>query len=463
MWLVREQLHRFASAVRRAWDAALHGADWEALVERARESESLYRQTFDNNTAVKLLLDPVAGVVVDANPAAAAFYGYSLEELRHLPIGTLNPMAPERLAAEIERARTERRHSFRFRHRRKDGELRDVDVETGVVRHRGKDLLFSVIQDVTAAVRAEDELRRAEARYHGLFSNVPIGIYRTDEAGTFLEANPAMARLLGHRSREELIGRSALDYYADPGDRRRWLEKLKHDGEVIGFELKGRRADGVEVWGRHSARRVTVDGQIAFEGALEDVTETHLLREKLEQANAELRESSLHDPLTGLANRRSLAEALGREASRALRHRHPLAAVMIDIDRFKDFNDSWGHRAGDAVLAELGRLLGRSVRPEDVACRYGGEEFLLLLPDTELSVAVRRAEEIREAVVRLPIPFDERELGPVSISLGVAVLDGAGAEALIAAADRALYEAKGRGRNRVHAAAPPPPLLASPA
>jgi diguanylate cyclase (GGDEF)-like protein len=177
----------------------------------------------------------------------------------------------------------------------------------------------------------------------------------------------------------------------------------------------------------------------------------------LSLANVRLREvlrsQSIRDPLTGLFNRRYMEETLEREVRRAERARRPLTVLLLDIDEFKHQNDNFGHDAGDAVLRELGALLARCLRREDVACRYGGDEFVLVLPDASLDTARRRADEIREAVKGLRVASHGRRLGAVTVSIGLAALPdhGLDREALLAAADTALYRAKREGRDRVSA------------
>jgi diguanylate cyclase (GGDEF)-like protein len=160
----------------------------------------------------------------------------------------------------------------------------------------------------------------------------------------------------------------------------------------------------------------------------------------------DLREQAIHDPLTSLYNRRFLQDYLPRELIRAKRERAPLAVIMMDLDHFKKINDRAGHQAGDQVLVEVGALLKRHIRGSDIACRYGGEEFALVLPNTTFESARRRSAEICSAVRREP----ERLRG-VTASLGVALCPAhaTDAEALLRAADDALYEAKGAGRNQV--------------
>ena len=164
-----------------------------------------------------------------------------------------------------------------------------------------------------------------------------------------------------------------------------------------------------------------------------------------------LRQQSIRDALTGMFNRRYMEETLEREILRADRNHEPVGVIMLDIDHFKQFNDSFGHQAGDVLLQSLGRFLLSHVRGEDVACRYGGEEFILLLPGSSIEKSLQRAEEIREKVSSINVVFQGQTLGAITLSLGVAVFPehGRSPEDLIQSSDQALYRAKTKGRNCV--------------
>lgn len=164
-----------------------------------------------------------------------------------------------------------------------------------------------------------------------------------------------------------------------------------------------------------------------------------------------LRSQSIRDPLTGLFNRRFMEESLELEIRRASRNQRPLGMIMIDLDHFKYFNDNFGHEAGDLLLKELGTLLKSNIRGEDIACRYGGEEFTLILPEGTGAVTRQRAEFFKEAIQRLDVHFRGHPLGKITASMGVAVFPDHGrtAKALIEAADKALYRSKSAGRDRV--------------
>jgi diguanylate cyclase (GGDEF)-like protein len=167
-----------------------------------------------------------------------------------------------------------------------------------------------------------------------------------------------------------------------------------------------------------------------------------------------LRYQSIRDPLTGLFNRRFMQETLMREIRRAERNQLPVGVIMADLDHFKQFNDAFGHEAGDMLLRRLGEFLKTTIRGGDIACRFGGEEFVIILPEATLDNTYRRAEEIRGRVKELMVAYHGQSLGTITSSFGVAVFPthATSIEALLRAADRALYRAKAEGRDRVVAA-----------
>jgi diguanylate cyclase (GGDEF)-like protein len=185
----------------------------------------------------------------------------------------------------------------------------------------------------------------------------------------------------------------------------------------------------------------------AVEGRLRDSeAAAHALNAELERTNALLAEQATTDGLTGLKNKRFLDEALEVHFSRAVRQREPLSVVLLDVDRFKPFNDAYGHQAGDDVLRAVAASLKGSVRDHDVVARYGGEEFLVVLPNTDRDACLAVAERLRAGIER-----HAWRLRPVTASFGAATLSSEMIDpsVLVEHADRALYRSKGRGRNRV--------------
>lgn len=187
----------------------------------------------------------------------------------------------------------------------------------------------------------------------------------------------------------------------------------------------------------------------------------------LSLTNIRLRESlraqSIRDPLTGLFNRRYMEETIDRESHRALRKQATIGVIMVDIDHFKRINDTFGHEAGDNVLCTVAHLLRHQVRSADIACRYGGEEFILILPEASLDITARRAEQIREAVKGLSLSYQGKTIPAVTVSIGVALFPEhhSDIQQVVRLADEALYRAKRNGRDRVELAVPAPISQAS--
>ena len=190
---------------------------------------------------------------------------------------------------------------------------------------------------------------------------------------------------------------------------------------------------------------------------IEDITDRKMANDRLESQlaeiqllQAELNERMLRDPLTGLYNRRYLQETLPREFSRLERIGHPLGMIIMDIDRFKSINDTYGHDAGDILLQAIGKLLLGNIRTEDIACRYGGDEFVIVMPDASLEVCQGRAELIRSLFEAMETTYDSKTIR-TTVSMGVAAypLHGSNREEILTCADRALYKAKQAGRNQV--------------
>jgi diguanylate cyclase (GGDEF)-like protein len=172
---------------------------------------------------------------------------------------------------------------------------------------------------------------------------------------------------------------------------------------------------------------------------------------------ARLFESATYESLTGLLRREAILEQLERELERAARYHRPLTVAMADLDHFKEVNDRYGHLAGDALLNRVAQVAASGLLSTDAIGRYGGEEFLIVLPETDIAGACAVAEKIRGLVQRASVPMEDGSLAQVTISIGLSTLQDFGprqsrvtARDLIAAADRSLYEAKNSGRNRIY-------------
>jgi diguanylate cyclase (GGDEF)-like protein len=160
---------------------------------------------------------------------------------------------------------------------------------------------------------------------------------------------------------------------------------------------------------------------------------------------------SIQDPQSGLYNRRFMEESLQREILRAARKQAQIGIIMADLDHFKKFNDVYGHAAGDKIISQMGKLLKDKFRGSDIACRYGGEEFLVILPESSLEDTVKRADRLREEIKKMELVFQGQILGAITISMGVASypVNGTRMEELLRVSDTALYKAKQEGRDKV--------------
>jgi len=191
--------------------------------------------------------------------------------------------------------------------------------------------------------------------------------------------------------------------------------------------------------------------EVARSALEQEVTKRLWAEQELTQANLRLQDKAIRDALTGLYNRGYLEESLDREASRARRSDQPFGVMMIDIDHFKRYNDLFGHATGDTVLRTLGQYLLSLARGEDIPCRYGGEEFVLVMAHASPATVRERAERLRLGVQELKIECDGRSVGPITLSVGIAMFPdhGENGQAVLQAADAAMYRAKQAGRNCV--------------
>jgi len=265
--------------------------------------------------------------------------------------------------------------------------------------------------------------------------------------------NQGIQRLFGYQADQIGLEMDWWEARIHPADREKVTEGLR--AAIAGVEkfwskeYRFQRVDGTyaDVFDRAYILRDDAGRPTRVLGAVMDISARN-------QAEEVLRQEAVHDPLTGLFNRRYMEEMLEGEMRRAQRNRQPISIIMLDIDHFKPVNDTFGHAAGDAMLHKLGGFLLEHVRGTDIACRYGGDEFVLILPNTSLDVAQQRAETLCVAARNLSVDLYGQALGPLSLSLGVAMFprQGSTRETIMQAADAALYSAKQAGRNQVFVA-----------
>lgn len=294
------------------------------------------------------------------------------------------------------------------------------------------------------------EIRTSELRYRRLFEAAQDGILILDaRTGAITDVNPFLIKMLGY-SREEFVEKKLWEVgaFKDLEASQQAFEALQKN-EYIRYEdlpLKAKSGRLVDV--EFVSNVYLVGEEKVIQCNIRDITERKQAQDALLKNQALLREQSVRDHLTGLFNRRYMEETLERELLRAIRKDLSLGVIMVDMDELKRFNDMWGHAAGDEILRELGNLLFRQVRGEDIACRYGGDEFILILPDASLEVALERAQRISEYAQDFQLQFEGKRLEAVTLSIGVAVFPehGATSMGILRAVDAALYRAKREGR-----------------
>jgi len=302
------------------------------------------------------------------------------------------------------------------------------------------------LREIEERKKAEEELSLAAS----VFASTSEGIFVTDANGTILSVNPAFEQVTGYSAGEAV------------GNTPRILKSGRHDQSFYAHIWDCILSEGVwkgEIWDKRKSGEIYPQNMTIgairddhgfirkFAAIFSDITE----RKEMEE---QLRFLSTRDGLTGLFNRRTLDEELENEWRRALRAPSPFSMILLDIDCFKLYNDTYGHLEGDVCLKKVAGTVGRSVRRTgDVTTRYGGEEFAVLLPMTQAKDAARIAESIRAGVEALGVAHEASKVGPsVTVSVGVGTLTPSmdeSPETLLKLADEALYQAKSEGRNRV--------------
>ena len=309
-------------------------------------------------------------------------YGCSRDEFRNNADFRKKVVHPEDLTKRTEEAREfyrTGRGSFEYRIVRPDGEVRWLNERCRVIRNaQGEAIrIDGVTTDITERKRVEEALQNAERNYRSIFENAVEGIFQTNPDGKYLRANPALARIYGYTSPEELMAcvrTTATDLYVDNDRRDAFIRHLEAHDTVANFEAQVYRRNGTVMWISENARAVRdADGILLYyEGTVEDISERKVMEAEQEQLLAEALERAERDPLTALLNHRAFHKRLEEEADRAQRRGDPLTIAVMDLDNFKFFNDSYGHSVGDDVLRQVAGALANGCRSYDLLARFGG-------------------------------------------------------------------------------------------
>jgi diguanylate cyclase (GGDEF)-like protein/PAS domain S-box-containing protein len=486
------ELERFVAEAVQNSNSQDRSKDW------LRASEVRYRRLFETAKDGILILDADTGQITDANPFLEVLLGYSRSELigkTLWEIGQFKDVAASRTAfRELQRNEYIRYEDLPLE--TKGHERRNVEFVSNVYLENEARVIQCNIRDVTSRKQAEEitrhdneelvsrvrELRRRDSDMQVLNRMTDLlqtcstqeEVYKVvavmaDEL--FPGMNGSLA-ILSAGERLETVAR----WGAEPPQQvvfaleDCWAMRRGHPHEVLDpqgsllcrhylrrpdtgylcvpLTVQGETLGVLCLIGLSTGKGETAGGQSSLAVTVGEDIKLSLFNLRLRE---KLREQATRDPLTGLYNRRYLEESLARELHRTNREGVPLCVAMLDLDYLKQYNDTFGHEAGDRVLRELGRVFREKLRKSDISCRFGGEEFVLVLPGSPLADAQHRVEQIRLLVKDLQVRHNDQILGRLTVSGGVAVSPehGKTAPELLQAADSALYCAKQSGRDRV--------------
>ena len=419
-----------------------------------RKSEQRFKTMFNNSPVIHLLININTGKIIDANKAAEKFYGYTRKELTDMNIADIALKDKEehrKFRLEVYNRGAENPTVRIINHKLKNDEVRRVELIIAPIEVDGKEYLIDSIQDITEKINYENALRKSVEFFKILSENIPSIIYLYREKIVYM--NPFGLKILGY-TEETIKELSPLDL-AEVREEEKFLlsENIKRrlGGEQFEskYTLKVKKKSGETFWGE------IVSTTIFFENAwtglviIADVSDRVVNELKLLKEKDAFKELSEVDGLTDIPNRRSFDAKLEYYLSNTLLKNLKFSLIMLDIDHFKEINDTFGHQAGDAVLSELASLIKENIRKDDFFARFGGEEFMIISNNISVGGAVELAEKLRLAIETHDFPLKIN----VKCSFGVtACKSGDTADIIIKRADNALYEAKENGRNRVESA-----------
>jgi diguanylate cyclase (GGDEF)-like protein/PAS domain S-box-containing protein len=416
------------------------------VTERRRGQEALRRLAGMVATSTDAIMAvDLTGSILNWNRGAERMYGYTAEEIIGRSISTITPDAKaDELTAILDRARRgESIDQVETLRKRKDGSLVEVSISFSTLADVDGTLIATtgIHRDISIAKRAAEALRASEERYRRIVETAYEGIWVIDAQNITTFVNPRMAEMLGWTV-EEMVGRSVLDFLdADAGATFNANRADRLEGNSLQREVRYKRQDGTDCWTLNSIRP-NVDEAGHYAGSLAmvmDITERRRIQKALEY-------QALHDALTGLPNRLLLGTSLAEALTSARGAQEQVGVLILDLDHFKEVNETFGLQAGDRLLEQVGPRLRSELGAEDLVARFSGDEFGVVLTNTDPMAASNKAACLLEA---LEPPFEvEGQHLELAASIGVAIFpsDGDDVDTLLRHADIALFVAKqGRG------------------
>jgi len=411
--------------------------DRKAAEQKLAESEAKYRLLFDRNPESMWVREAGANRFLAVNDTAVERYGYSREEFLGLSLAVIQP--PEEAAGPDSGAGKSDLDAGPRQHRRRNGSLISVELSSHSLEFDGLDARLVIATDVSERKRVRDQLTESELKLRTIFDQAPIGLARVDLAGKIQEANLSLRNMLGYPE-DELVGLRFDRVLQTPGGSELDLIRdfLKGDRDHYTAELPVRRRDGTTRWGSVSLSLVRGPGQepLYLIGMLEDISDRKAQTELLEY-------QALHDSLTDLPNRTLLHDRLQQAILTAQRENRQLALLIMDLNRFKEVNDTFGHHLGDVLLQQVGPRIMAQLRESDTVARLGGDEFAVVLPTADDEAGATLAARRLLKALEEPFVIEDRRL-EVGGSIGIAITPQHGADpaTLMRRADIAMYQAK---------------------
>ncbi|MGY6630425.1 MAG: sensor domain-containing diguanylate cyclase [Wenzhouxiangella sp.] len=414
---------------------------------------ALKAAAFDQ-AAIGLALIAMDGRWVDVNQAFADMLGSSRQVLLSSSFDRFTPEDDLGISRHFHQqlsSGAENHVEFEKRYRRTDGQVIWVSIQATLVRPANglPPLIVTQVRDITIEKETREALTESDARLNLALEGADLGLWHWDVEEHHFEFSARAASLLGYRPDQIAHTLRSIIDLTHPDDRGQLIDAMSQhlDGHQKSFEHRVRmlRSRGTYCWmlvrGRVTKRDEGSGKPLRVSGTMMDVTRWKALERRLTVL-------ATTDELTGLLNRRSGSALLDATIEDSRKNDQPLSLVLFDIDHFKALNDQCGHQAGDRALEQLGRILKKNLRSSDRAIRWGGEEFVVVLPSTPAKGALAQAQRLFQQISSLP-PVAE-EAGPLTASMGVVTWQpGEDAQALVKRADRLMYDAKQAGRARI--------------